>query len=381
LKIAWNSEGTTRTDVRARGGDACVVSHSNRHGRPDSRAGRAWLPLLILGLAVLLSGLWWWSSRQRAPQQGPLGAEPAAPARVPDAPGTRLWVDPDASAEVRSAPTSKPTAGTTPRFVGRGRVRGSCDTPPGITLPEHWTVVLEPSRSLIGSEHAEHRRLECSGTQEFALEDLPLGGYDVRCEAAGMNGLPVAVLLEQGSSDPYVLLLLSPAGSLEGELVDGDADPLEDVPVALEPLARGRGPRVETRTDARGRYRFERVLDGEYRLHFGRVENPITPARELAFQAPGMTFPRVVIDGLHTLSVRVKDDAGRPVQGARVHGNGSNGGTFEGETDVAGEYRARHLRDGRVRVRAERAGFGSAFEVLEFGSTPQRELELVLRPQ
>jgi hypothetical protein len=98
------------------------------------------------------------------------------------------------------------------------------------------------------------------------------------------------------------------------------------------------------------------------------------------FQAPGFSFPRIVIADLHSVTVRVLDSARQPLQGARVHGSGSQGGLFDGTTDALGVFHARYLPAGRVRFRAELAGYGQAFQVLEIGPLKQRELELELRP-
>jgi hypothetical protein len=348
--------------------------------RARTRRGKAGLLALVALLAVAIGAVYWLSSRASAPSQPePVHArtETGRDARAAQ-PGESLAAAPVQDARALPDGVARPPLDAA-RFDGRGRIRGSVDTPVGVALPAQFTVVVEPSRTLVGHEHAAARRVDVAGASEFEVPDLPLGGYDVHCEAPGMNGRALAVLLEQGSADPYVTLLLSPAGRIDGELVDAELQPLEDLLITLEPLGRSAGRR-EARTDARGRYAFDGVLDGEYRLHFGSADSPIAPSRELAFQAPSFSFPRVVIADLHTVLVRVVDSRRQPVQGARVYGTGSKGGSFEGTSDALGEFRARHLPSGRLRLRAERAGFGRGFLALDLGPLPQRELVLELEP-
>ncbi|TAJ20630.1 MAG: hypothetical protein EPO68_06050 [Planctomycetota bacterium] len=354
--------------------------HSSRPARAKTRRGRSALPLLVVVLAVAIGALYWLSRGTNAPPPNDALRAPAPSAEAAGATpaGEALAAEPardDRALPAGAAPNAAPLA----RFDGRGRIRGSVDTPAGSELPAQYTVVVAPSRTLIGHEHAAERRVDVAGASEFEVPDLPLGGYDVHCEAPGMNGRALAVLLEKGSADPYVMLLLSPAGRLDGELVDAELFPLEDLVITLEPLGQLAGRRT-TRTDARGRYAFDAVLDGEYRLHFGTAESPIAPARELAFQAPSFSFPRIVIADLHTVLVRVVDSRLQPVQGARIFGTGSKGGSFDGTTDALGEFRARHLPSGRLRLRAESEGFGKGFLALDLGPLPQRELVLELEP-
>lgn len=351
--------------------------HCSRPAHARTRRGRAGLLVLVALLAAAVGALYWFS-RAGPPPQAAQARDPARLESAASGPRASEMLSAAPAAEARAASGAGPAASAN-RFTGRGRIRGSVDTPTGVELPAQYTVVVEPSRTLIGHEHASARRVEVAGSSEFQVPDLPLGGYDVHCEAPGMNGRELAVLLEQGSADPYVMLVLSPAGRLDGEIVDAELVPLEDLVVTLEPLGRLAGKR-EARTDAAGRYAFDAVLDGEYRLHYGKIASPIAPPRELEFRAPGFSFPRLVIADLHTLVVRIVDSRRQPVQGARVYGSGSKGGAFDGSTDALGEYRARHLPTGRVRLHAERDGFGKAFAALDLGPIPQRELVLELEP-
>ena len=74
---------------------------------------------------------------------------------------------------------------------------------PGIDFPETWTLHVGPSPSLIGHDRAETRTLEFhAGEHEFALEDLPLGGYAISARAFGMASVEVHLLLARPIAGP-----------------------------------------------------------------------------------------------------------------------------------------------------------------------------------
>ena len=208
------------------------------------------------------------------------------------------------------------------------------------SAPERWTLVLRPSASLHGREHAEPREVESSGSQlEFEVRDLPLGGYDVEARAEGRNGIVVPVLLTRRNAHPFVVIGLSPASFLEGFLVDGDGLPVEGLAVTLRSTD-GAVERTAV-TDAAGLYRFEEVRDGPYRLYVGPPANPLVPAEALRLTAPGMRFPTLELARLGHLDVFVRDADGIYVPGVTVRGSGTGGGVLEGVTDVDGASSSR----------------------------------------
>lgn len=240
------------------------------------------------------------------------------------------------------------------RWEGRGSIRGSVGVPRGVPFPARWSVEVGPSRSLVGRERAETRRLELtSDEREFAFEDLPLGGYDVRARAEGMNSLPLAVLLQRGSPDPYVSLELTPAGTLSGFVVDAELAPLEGLAVTLRATGPGGGAERVTRTDPAGRYVFERVLDGPYQLLVGHPANPVAPTKNIVFRAPSLHVPRIEVPTLGRVQVLVFDGNFQPVEGARVRGSGKNGGYVDDHTNERGEAWAHLLPAGRYRLYAD----------------------------
>ncbi len=336
------------------------------------------LGLFALALACALGALAWWSRGTRAPRgaQTELGPrDEAARAHTPQSADPDAVFDPaENAADEENARSAEPTG---PPARG-ARIRGFADTEAGLAFPQRWTLVLEPARALLGDEPAQPRRVEFErGEQEFSVDGLPLAAYELRAEADGMNGKPVAVVLQRGSADPYVQLVLTRSGAIDGYVLEESGVPVEGLKMVLEQLPNGH--RRGALTDAAGRYVFERVLDGEYRLHYGDPDSPIAPARELLFQAPSLRVPERRVSALSELVVRVLDDRGQPVAGASIAGSGTQGGLVLGESDAAGELRARFLPAGRYRVRAQSEVFGEAFGTIELERGTRAALELGLK--
>jgi Carboxypeptidase regulatory-like domain len=268
------------------------------------------------------------------------------------------------------------------RFRGEGRIEGYLDLPSGMEVPRPWTLVLEPSKVLIGGDRAEGRRLTFEqGEREFALEHVPLGGYQLRAEAANMSGAPELLLLARPDAhDVTVHVALRPAAFVEGWVEDADGAPVEGVTMVLDPLAGG--ATRTARTDVRGGYRFENVPDGEHRLSAGRVPSPLAEPLDLAVSPPSVSVPRIVVPRLGELEIAVLDSAGSPVAGVTLEGWGSGGGTVDATTDVQGVALARHLPAGRITVNAwigegDARRIGRGVAELDAGARAALEIHLV----
>lgn len=268
------------------------------------------------------------------------------------------------------------------RFKGRGSLAGFVQVTSG-EVPATWTLVLKPSTSLLGREHAVPQRIEMTAS-DFAVEDLPLAGYDVHAEAPGMNARAQPVLLERTSSHAYLVLELVPAGTLTGTVLDADGNPAEGVEVWLHPPSRSAalelpgpdGRRAETRAD--GTYAFEGVLDGPYVLRIGDRTNPLVGPLQIMFQGPTLTVPARKLPATATLLLLVVDLDNQPVAGAEVTGFGARGGAVDTTTPPNGRLLLEHLAPGRWEFQANHPLFGSARLARQFEGGEDESQVLVL---
>ena len=266
----------------------------------------AWL-LLALGLLIAVAGYVLLIGGDQSEKQGPLDGGPASGANS-DALGRSSSMS---APQDTGSRTSEGAAGLdeSKRFAGKGSLRGFIQMTTDQPLPATWTLVIEPSSSLVGSELATTQTVEITGTDEFEVTDLPLAGYSIYGQADGLNGAAVNVLLERTSNSAYVTLGLSPAGFLTGQLVDYLGTPLEGVSVWLTKGSGGmfaaQTGALETKTLADGTWRFDKVLDGFYSVAYGSLTSPLVPPSTISFRAPSLTMPAPELPPLSTFTIQV----------------------------------------------------------------------------
>lgn len=345
---------------------------------PRTRGGAA--TVLVLALALLLGlGLGAWlllgpsasgsgAGGDSAASPGPVDEEPArdTPAGLV---GARSSVDADPAlrqaepgpaghAGARLSAGAGSAAEDPDRFEGRGVLRGQLLPGDASSFDTPWTLVLSPSRWLVGSEGATTRRVEhAAGTLEFELENLPLAGYMLTVEAPGWSARPADVLLQRGSETAYVNLSLEPNGIVEGSLFRATNLPATGVALRLERL--GEGEDLEADVDATGAFRFDAVPNGNWRLVIGPATSPLMPARLLAVEPSGVVLPPITLPPLSSFRIVVFNAEGDRVVGAAVRGSGSKGGVVEGETDEHGVFQTQDTPPGRWRIRIEHPEEGS----------------------
>lgn len=349
----------------------------NRHG------SAAYVVLFLLAVCLGLVAYLWLGGSGKVARSGarpvvPTQSEdPLDPARN-DHLGTRTVADESATATpIPSGREADPNATVTQdpgRFKGRGSLAGTVSVQAGASYPSAWTLVLEPSRLLQGREYAKPRRFDfAAGETDFAINDLPLAGYDVHAEAPNMNGLPVPVLLERTSSHAYLMLELIPAGTISGYVNDHTGSPLEGIEVWLHKdptlggltgskaglnLAVQSGTRQVSGPD--GAYTFQGVLDGFYELRLGSPLHPLVDPISIQFRAPSLTVPTPKLPPLSRLLIMVVDLTNQPVAGAKLRGFGSKSGTFELETPPNGRLELTNLAPGRYEFTVEHELYGNA---------------------
>ena len=330
---------------------------------------------LALGMAIVV-----WTSRPGP--RGPKPAAPTPPVAAPEDPRGGLDLsegtarDPNRSARDAEA-VPAPTAGSE-RFEGRGIVRGEVVAQSGATMPERWTLVLEPHPWLEGSEKAEGRRLEFEhGETTFLVEDLPLGGYLVRASASGLNDVPASVLLVRGSPDQFVTLALRPSGLLDGSVIDAAGRPAEGLDVTLESIATH--DRATVSTDPAGGFVFRDVQDGEYELRFGRPDSPLLPPEKVTFRAPSLRYPTRTLPATGTLKITVLDLELRPKGRARISGSAPGGSAVDVYADDLGRATSRHLLPGRYAIDAASEEGLEGHAAIELAGGQELEVEILVR--
>lgn len=338
-------------------------------GRPRSRAlstrrgsAKSAVLLLLLGALVAASVVWW---RVSADGDSPSAARPNA---APPPPEARIETP---SSERVDRPSSTqpgdrrylPELFDPARFDGVARMEVVLDAPPGFR--DSWTLSLTPSKVVTGGDRARARSIEFPpGTDRAVLDDVALGGYEIRALAEGMECATQFIQLAKPDELDVILRVpLFPAGDLSGRVVDPDGSPVAGLPL----IARRNLPALEreTQTDANGYYVFSRLPDGDYVLAVGYRDAALVE-RELSFAAPGFTMPDLVTPRVAALHVRVMDPRNQPVVDAKVSVVGLVSGAREAHTDLTGLARLEHCVGGDASVYVEAEGFTTTSQQIHF---------------
>lgn len=271
-------------------------------------------------------------------------------------------------------------------FDGFCIISGMIEVDPGVEFPAQWRLVIQPSQLALGRDRATERIVEFEGTERtFEEFDLPMGGYRVHVEAAGMSCRGQEVMLFKlkglenlpGKNHAHLLLKLIPAGVAEGVVRDSDGVGVGNLPVFIE-NQRDRG-RQSTQTDGSGYWRIDEVIEDPYILSLGNVDRPLIEPQAFGMVSPRYTHPDLTIPRTRTITVRVVDAQGAPVAAARLRGYGRPAGVIEASSEVDGTARIPFLPDGEYTLRGEARGELQGVTVFHVGEdSPSQAVTLHL---
>lgn len=342
--------------------------------------------MLVIVLAVGLCGVALWASHTGR------GATAAKAIEAPE--GARTAVDgvtlldehdsrPTPAAQ-RATARATDIAQEVAQDVGRIAVRVRRED--GATV-DAWTLEVENVAGAIAHALDATRSLEF--TAPSIVFDAGLGStLGIQAHATGFASATAWVRLTSAAPTADVELVLGPASAVEGRIVDDAGLPVADIQVSLAPAFIVSDPKsartnlaISTRTNALGAFQTLSLNTGRWNLLVGDRSHPLARRNDIDIDIAGR---RVVLEPLELprtfeLLVRVLDDHGARVPGARVSGSGTNGGAILLATDGDGEVRASRLPAGRYRVFADSPTRGRTNRVVEIPS--ESSIVLTLRSQ
>lgn len=189
-----------------------------------------------------------------------------------------------------------------------------------------------------------------------------------------------------------VLLHATPgrAAEVQGRVVDSMGRPIAGAAIRIwrkQPNSANRienqivatGGNGELQTDADGRFRAADLSDlGESVCIVAQSEATLAARSRWAPSAEGALIDvgDVVVRRLRTISGRVRDRQGAPVEGATVFHSGDGSERVETITGADGDFRLDRVPAGRIALFAERVGFRFAGSLLD-AKDSQADLRLV----
>ncbi|HMS15239.1 MAG TPA: carboxypeptidase-like regulatory domain-containing protein [Planctomycetota bacterium] len=160
-----------------------------------------------------------------------------------------------------------------------------------------------------------------------------------------------------------VALTIYMQGMINGEVKDQDGKAVISAAVELKRTdsVAGRKREYELRTDGAGAFSFEGLAEGYYYLKVTK-EGCSTVVRHNLHVRRGAVVPlvAVVMEVGMEVRCRAKDNAGNPVQGARITVRSPKGAQSQGTTDVDGLAVITDAPSGPYTVSANAEGFSSA---------------------
>ncbi|MEZ5978298.1 MAG: carboxypeptidase-like regulatory domain-containing protein [Planctomycetota bacterium] len=274
----------------------------------------------------------------------------------------------------RSAAPS--TSERTPVEATTCSLGGTLEPVPGAQRPANWTAVLE-RRDRLGVYRDLAERAMGPDDADFRFEGLEPGVYAARAEAPGHVCGRTEVELVRPGHHVYVVLDVAPAAHLAGTVVLPDGNGAPGVACFL---LRGTSERLEVRTDPVGRFRFDEVDPGRWRLALGDAVSPLVEPIVVDVPRSGADLPDVVLPALFVVRVRLVDFSGAGIPDVRLRGSGSAGGALDAVTDAYGRATAYVARPGRFRIRASdplHGDISAAFDV----PNDSEEVLIVVEPK
>lgn len=237
-------------------------------------------------------------------------------------------------------------------FRGRAAIHVEILLGKDVTMPARWQLVIEPAQYSEGRDRAIRKIIDYTAAERIVhVEDLPQAGYRISARAPGLNCVPREEILFEGRSEISMSLRLTPAGQMDGNVVDENGIPCDGLAITIESFHTTE--RWTTHADGAGNYYFKGVLDGEYYVYFGNPQKPLIKRESMQFVAPILSYPRRRMPVTAIAEFTIQDEIGNPIPQAHITGHG--GTAIDTVTDDEGRALVRFLPQGRYSVRIEHA--------------------------
>lgn len=194
------------------------------------------------------------------------------------------------------------------------------------------------------------------GTPEFVYGDIPFSeyGYVVRVYAEGLNGSEMFVQVNEAEPVADVMLSVTAAVPFSVLLRDQLKFPVTETAVFLRPIGDPPlRPLQQMKTDSYGSAVFDRVLQGDYEIIVGAMNQPRNePTRVSVLAHAGVRSVTVEVPRGFPLTVFAQTRRGWGVEGAklRLWITSTQFREYTGETDFAGKFVFDHLPAGTYQL-------------------------------
>ncbi len=210
----------------------------------------------------------------------------------------------------------------------------------------------------------------------FSLAELPPGNYRLTFESA--DRVTEVRKLVSVPLDRSLVIEMHHGPHIRGRVIGADGQPVSQMSVTLLVSNGGESfvPRKSCRTNREGEYLFPRLDPGEYWVHAGSSAGPRSAMLGVAAEAVRHDF---FLRGLNALECTVLDEAGVPIEGARVTVRGE-GEYRRAVTDLAGRVELASLSACQYAVKVSRRGYQPGESAVEVSADGHHRVLLRLEP-
>jgi hypothetical protein len=212
------------------------------------------------------------------------------------------------------------------------------------------------SFNLLHEETHDTNRFTTGPDGAHAVLGLPAGMYHVQVDHPDYLDASAHRRVEADRGHE-VVLELDRGARLEGKITDTSGRPLEGATIMM---LKDHGPSIapETRTDASGDYRVQRIAAGTYEVRVARTGYRRGSRSNVAFGTGGQILRLdIPLTEGRAISGKVVADDGTPLPGATVIGSNEEISTCR--ADDHGNFALRELGDGPVSAFASAVGYGN----------------------
>lgn len=188
--------------------------------------------------------------------------------------------------------------------------------------------------------------------------------------ASRLGDSPAAAPVESPTPAPL------PAGRLTGAVADPHGASVEGLALHWRT---GRLVVASGATDSFGAFHLSGLPCGPGELVLGDLTSPVAPPVRIDLGTGRTDLGTLEVPELGRLTLQVLDEAGIPVAGAALTGEGDHGGSVAATSGLDGQAQAAHLPRGMYRVFAAHPESGRGNTVFEFTPGDAQPVEVRLR--
>jgi hypothetical protein len=218
------------------------------------------------------------------------------------------------------------------------------------------------------------REVHTDAAGKFKLDDLPVDPLSLEVTCAGHEGKEHVAHAQE--SEPLTFVLAR-QGELQVALRDSPGQPVDGAEIVI--TGPGIWPAQAGRADGTGELIFKGLPAGDYRVRARRNARIALPA-EVVSVIPGKRTETqlTLVEGAELRGLVVDQQSHKPLPRAQVSIQDLTPGidAFEVRTDARGEFTARGLWPGAVRVDAQQEGYAAASRDLVLPASGRVELSL-----